>query len=146
MEQYNQTNPLIVIASLIVGVIIGYLIGTFTADTEMGTAVQDAGERAEQNLQEVDLSNNDMNNNDTATNSTGEASETAFVIEVDRLSSEQQIAIRAAGVGGEEIVITRGMVACAETEIGSERVVEIENGASISMSEGITLIACYNDN
>lgn len=151
MDQYNQnrTNPILIVIALLVGAIIGYLVGTFTADTQMGTAVQNAGARAEQNMEEIDFPNmkdgdaNDSVQNET-TLTTEEAAETAFVIEVDRLSDTQKAAIRAAGVDGDEIVITRGMVACAEAEIGSSRVAEIEDGASISMSEGVTLIACYN--
>lgn len=152
MDQYNQnkTNPIAIVIALLIGAIIGYFIGTFTADTQMGTAVQDAGDRAEQNIEEIDLPNtNDDDATTTAESETTlseeEAAETAFTIDISRLSDTQQAAVRAAGVEGEEIVITRGMVACAEAEMGSTRVAEIEDGAEIGVREGITLVACYND-
>lgn len=150
MEQYNRTNPIVVVIAVVAGIVIGYFIGTFTADTQMGTAVQETGEQAEQNLNEINFrSDSDINEDDMnadATLTEAEANETAFVVAMDRLSDTQQVAVRAAGVEGDEIVITRGMVVCAESEMGSSRVAEIEGGASISMSEGVTLISCYNSN
>ncbi|MFN3188218.1 MAG: hypothetical protein ACK42D_01595 [Candidatus Paceibacteria bacterium] len=148
MEHYNRTNPIAIVVSLLVGAIVGYLIGTFTADTQMGTAVQDVGDRAQQNIEEIEFQNNrgdDVTGNN-ATLTEEEANETAFVIQVSRLSDAQQAALRTAGVDDDEIVITRGMVVCAEAEMGASRVAEIEDGASISMGEGVTLVSCYNNN
>jgi len=134
----NNMNPVVIIISLVIGAVIGYFVGTFTADTEVGTTVQDAGTQFQENVEQIDLQP------DTVV--TPQDDEEVFTISMSQLSDDQQTILRTAGVDDDEIVITRAMVVCAEAELGAQRVAEIEDGATITMSEGVTLVACYNDN
>lgn len=147
MENTTHTNPIVIIVTLVIGVGIGYLIGVMTADTAVGTSIQTVAEYAEQNIEEnIANSNDDESEQVDSTLVAGDEAEPAFVIQVDSLTSAQQTMVRTAGVSGDSIIITKGMVACAEAEIGAPRVVEIQNGAEISMSEGIILVGCYTSN
>jgi len=147
MEQTTRTNPVVVIITLLIGVIIGYLIGTLTATTAVGTAIKESGTQAQNNIGQ-------NNNNPDGSLSgevrsdlvTGDANEPAFTIAVSSLGATQQAMLRTMGISEDEITITKGMVACAEVEIGAGRVVEIQNGAAVTMGEGVTLVRCYNGN
>lgn len=100
----------------------------------------------------------DGNNNDdmmlpvpTTTSASGTASSTvrsesdvAFTLRLQNLSVEQRAFLRLKGIDGDEIQVTNGMVTCAEAKLGRDRVVAIRNGASLSMSEQIQLLACYD--
>jgi mannose/fructose/N-acetylgalactosamine-specific phosphotransferase system component IIC len=136
MENTNQTSYTPVIIALIIGVILGFLLNAVTTGGEMEMMVRTVpnNETAESGTAPVD-----------STLVAGAENETAFTIQVESLPSAQQMMLRAAGVDGDSVVITKGMVACAETKMGASRVIEIQNGAQISMSEGSALIGCYNN-
>ncbi len=47
------------------------------------------------------------------------------------------------GLGIDISKITPTMIACAETSLGAARVAEVKNGASLSLTEKVKLVACY---
>lgn len=67
----------------------------------------------------------------------------AFTLKMANLSTEQRAFLKLRGIEGDEIQVTNAMVTCANTKFGSERVTAIRNGAELSMTEKITLLACY---
>lgn len=69
--------------------------------------------------------------------------EVAFVIDVSQIPDSQRAFLRTMGIEGNEISVTNTMLACAEAEIGVERMGEIRYGATPSMSEGLKLAGCY---
>lgn len=58
------------------------------------------------------------------------------------VSEDQKAAAEKVGIDLDEVTITPEMVSCAENKLGSERVVEIMNGASPTMLESISLLGC----
>lgn len=134
--------------SLLIGLIIGYLIGIYTANTDTAQSVRDSGS-------EVGGVMTDGAGSDESTTAasiseselvSGDPNEVAFTIEVATLSAAQRTALRTAGVSGDELVITKGMIACSEAEIGAERMVAIQNGETPSISEGVAIVGCYSSN
>ena len=65
-------------------------------------------------------------------------------IDASMLTDGQKQVLRTMRVDVESLVITPEMVACAEAKVGSERLAAIQGGDSPSMSEGASLLACYN--
>jgi hypothetical protein len=47
------------------------------------------------------------------------------------------------GIDPNTVNITPAMIACAEAKLGATRIEELKGGATPSMSEGISLMACY---
>jgi hypothetical protein len=145
MQNNTQTNYTPIIISLIVGVVIGFLIGTMAAGSTDNAALNTAQDRVPVSNDQNTTNTQPSGSNSDPVDSTlveGDANETAFAIQVGTLSAGQQTMLKAAGVDGDSINITKGMVACAEAEIGASRVVEIQNGAQMSMAESVTLIGC----
>ena len=60
------------------------------------------------------------------------------------MTERQQKARQFVGVDTKEIVITPEMFACAEASIGSQRMIDIQNGDTPSVVEGAKLLTCYN--
>jgi len=89
--------------------------------------------------QDDDMMNEDVDN----TASTSVDSEVAFTLKMQDLSAEQRAFLAMRGVEGDEVEVTNGMVDCAEAKLGIERVMEIRNGAALSMTEKVQLLACY---
>ena len=76
----------------------------------------------------------------------GDSNSVAFSIDVTKLSDTQKTALRVAGIEGDSLKITNGMVACMEAKIGTEQMVVIKNGASPSITQGLALATCYSSN
>lgn len=45
-----------------------------------------------------------------------------------------------------KIEITNMMMTCAKKDMSDSRLAEIKEGASVTMSEGVKLVSCYNAN
>jgi len=142
----NSTTVTVFVA--IVALIVGYLVGSMTNDrvdiTDVDTPRSATSPNNTNNNNANITSQNDGNVDSTLVS--GEPYEVAFTIKVANLPSTQQQALRVMGVDDAEISITNGMVACAESEVGAARVVEIKNGGSVSVSEGVVLMRCYSAN
>lgn len=67
-----------------------------------------------------------------------------MTINTSALSDTQRKMLETMGVDTENLTLTPEMVACAEAEVGSARLMEIKDGASPSMSESASLMGCYN--
>lgn len=132
MESITRENYTSIILALIVGVVIGFFLSPMIMGNNEASALQ-ATEDTE--IKEVD-----------STLVVGGEDEAAFTIQIDSLPPEQRMMLKGAGVGGDRVVITNGMVACAENEMGAKRVLEIKNGAEISLTEGAALVGCYTKN
>jgi cytoskeletal protein RodZ len=74
------------------------------------------------------------------------AKEVAFSIDVTKLPEAQQVSLKTMGMNDTKIEVTNAMVTCAEADISGSRVAEIKGGASVTASEGIKLVSCYNAN
>lgn len=69
--------------------------------------------------------------------------EEGIKLDSSTLSDGQRKMLEAMGIDTENITLTPEMVACAEAKVGSARLIEIQNGASPSVTEGAALAACY---
>lgn len=69
--------------------------------------------------------------------------EEGITVDTSGLSDTQRKMLETMGVDTENIILTPEMVVCAEAKVGSARLLEIQNGASPSVSEGASLAACY---
>ncbi len=64
-------------------------------------------------------------------------------IPADRITDGQRAMLQKLGIDPTTVTITAEAKACAEGELGADRVAEIQAGATPSWSEGIVLVACY---
>lgn len=64
-------------------------------------------------------------------------------VSTDSLTDAQKKMLESFGVDTNAITVTATMVACAEAKLGKERIEQIKNGATPSMLEGASLMACY---
>lgn len=64
-------------------------------------------------------------------------------VDSSMLTDGQQQLLETLGVEPDSITITPAMKTCAEAELGAARLREIQNGATPSFSEGVTLLRCY---
>lgn len=69
---------------------------------------------------------------------------TAFTINIADLPDEQKTMVRAAGINGEQIVVTNDMKACAESGVGVARTQAIAGDDKPTMFVGAKLVTCYN--
>lgn len=67
-----------------------------------------------------------------------------FKIDASVLSETQRKMLEGMGVDTSNLTFTPDMVACAEAEVGSARLMEIKDGASPNINEGASLMGCYN--
>jgi len=74
------------------------------------------------------------------------AKEVAFTIDVTKLPEAQQASLKLMGMNDTSIEITNAMLTCARVDMSETRVKEIEDGASVTASEGVKLVSCYNAN
>lgn len=114
--------------------IAGFILGRLTAGTgDMNDAFTNVSES-------VGIPSNQDTNNSGDTNANVEGGTT---IPANSLTDGQRKLIQALGVDPDSITITPEMVACAEAKLGAARITEIQNGATPSMGEGLSLAACY---
>lgn len=126
----------VVVSLTILALVLGILVGSFFNLTEMKEAAVNVIQNETSN--DTDDANSEL--------SETEKNQPAFTIVISDLPEAQRSALKAMGVDGNEIVVTEGMLACAETKIGADRMNEIRNGTAPSTGESISLFACYSQN
>jgi len=70
-------------------------------------------------------------------------SEVIFTIDVSSLGATEKAFLASAGISGDSINVTAAMFTCAEAKLGTDRITEIQNGATPSAIEGVSLVGCY---
>ena len=83
----------------------------------------------------------DTQTNEMSSSVAGE--EASYQVSQNQLSAEQRALLTKFGIDADSITITAAMIACAEAKIGAARLEEIKAGATPSLSEGASLVACY---
>lgn len=73
----------------------------------------------------------------------GEEETEGTEVDIGALPEGQRTLLRALGIEGDTVTLTPQMIACAEAKVGTERLEEIQNGATPSFSEGLSLFGCY---
>jgi hypothetical protein len=73
----------------------------------------------------------------------GDNSTGGTAVETADLSEGQRRLLAAFGVDADTVTITPAMIACAEAKLGAPRIEEIKNGATPTVTEGASLVACY---
>lgn len=79
--------------------------------------------------------------NDTST-STAPLLTAPVTVSTEQLPENQKKVLDTLGISEKEFTITPEMVECAIDVVGETRALEIEKGASPSLSEGLTLLVC----
>lgn len=74
---------------------------------------------------------------------TENGSAVAFTISIANLPDSQKAFLRTMGITGDSIPVTNTMFACAQANVGSDRMTAIKNGETPSVGEGVKLAACY---
>ncbi len=133
-----KQNTFGIVAAGLVIFVSGYLLGYLTSDTA-NTAMTSTGNQTKETAAEV---GGTTTFNET-TPATPSGDEVAFTINVENIPEAQRAFLKTMGITGNEIVVTNTMLACAQVEIGIDRMVEIQNGATPSVSEGLALAGCY---
>ncbi len=118
-------HPLVFITLILLAFGVGFLGGKMS--------MMNLGDT--QNTTETSAGPTDESN---STNSSGDTS-----VSGNNLTPGQRQMLTAMGINADEFTVTAEMIACAETELGAERVEEIKNGATPSFGEGVSLVACY---
>jgi hypothetical protein len=131
----NTKNLLLLILFVIVfGV--GFVLGRSGIETPLNSVADNVADSIEENTP--------MNNNESTTKDTAsESSNNAGIKVANNLTAGQRAMLESFGLNPDEITITPTMIACAEAKVGASRVTEIQNGATPSLLEGASLIACY---
>lgn len=142
-----NNNVLVGIVGIII-IIIGFIIyGAMTDDSEMNTdEVTATTTRSATNAEVEAQLEREAEFRAEREAEEAKAQEVAFTIEVANLPEDQQAALKAMGMNDTSIEITNAMLTCARVDMSETRVKEIEDGASVTASEGIKLVSCYNAN
>ena len=136
-EVMKQNTFGIVAAGLVIFVS-GYVLGYLISDTA-DTAMTSSGNQIKETAVEV----SDMATSSVTTPAAQNGDAVAFTINVENIPETQRAFLKTMGITGNEIVVTNTILACAQAEIGIVRMVEIQNGATPSVSEGLALAGCY---
>lgn len=134
MKQNTFLTVAIALLIFVCGYVLGYL-SSDTADTAITTITDQVKETATQ-MEDIVKTDEPI-----PTVENGEA--VAFTINVENIPETQRAFLTTMGISGNEIVVTNAMLACAEAEIGVARMLEIKNGATPAMTEGLKLAGCY---
>lgn len=59
------------------------------------------------------------------------------------MTASQRKMLESFGLDPDKITITQATITCAEGKLGAARIAEITNGATPSLMEGASLVACY---
>lgn len=142
-----NNNVLAAVVGIII-IIIGFIIyGAMTDDSEMNTdEVTATTTRSATNAEVEAQLEREAEFRAEREAEEAKEQEVAFTIEVANLPEDQQAALKAMGMNDTSIEITNAMLTCARVDMSETRVKEIEDGASVTASEGIKLVSCYNAN
>lgn len=123
---HMQSNTILTVLLVLVSFGIGYAAGTadFFSRT-IPTALN------EENVRTTDTTSG------TSTTSADTASSGVT------LTAEQRALVESFGIDPDTVHITPAMIACAEAEVGSARLAQIQGGDKPSFTEGMKLMACY---
>ncbi len=125
-----HNNTLLTALVIVVVFVGGFMIGRMTSQSPLPTFMT--------------TSTNETKTSDTADSNTSVTNNTQTSGNSDAAStlSEGQLKMLAS-FGIDPNSITPAMIACGEAKLGAERTAEIKGGATPSISEGISLMACY---
>lgn len=116
----NTKTSLVV--SVVVALIVGFLAGRMTAGTDLNLSKTSEEENTsveqEQNTEREQVADSN-------------------------LTEGQKKLLESMGIDSTKVVITAEMAACANGKLGVARMEEIKNGATPSMTEGVSLLVCY---
>ncbi len=132
----RSTSTFGTIAMALVIFVCGYLLGYFTGDATKAVVATTS------NAVEEKITDNGLGSAEEVP-TVEDPDGVAFTINIENIPEAQRTFLRTMGIDGNEIVVTNQMLACAEAKLGSARMTEIQNGATPSMSEGVSLMACY---
>jgi len=135
----NQTlTTVAVVALAVVTFALGFIMGNMTAggDSNPMSAMQEGIKNTKDAVTGSGSSAEDYAGVENA-------NEVAFTISGENLTDGQRKMLDTMGIDSAQLKVTYAMLACAEAEIGSSRVSEIQNGATPSFSEGLKLVGCY---
>ncbi|MFM2381511.1 MAG: hypothetical protein RLZZ76_278 [Candidatus Parcubacteria bacterium] len=120
---------------LVLGIvfILGFVLGKMNVATPADTMI----ESAKESYTEMTTKTPQESGQTKTTQGTG------ATVSADALTESQKKMLESFGVDTNAITVTTAMIACAEAKLGAARVEEIKNGATPSMLEGASLIACY---
>lgn len=135
LYKYMNQSGLVTGIVMVVIFIIGFLFGRMSGgDTSLpvtnGTSATE---------------NTTVGANDSGSGASGDSTTEGATVNTSSLPEGQRRLLETLGLDTNNITITPEMVACAEAELGAARVTEIENGATPSFSEGVTLFRCYGN-
>ena len=133
-----KQNTFGIVAAGLVIFVSGYVLGYLISDTA-DTAMTSSGNQIKETAAEV----SDMATSSVTTPAAQNGDAAAFTINVENIPETQRALLKTMGITGNEIVVTNTILACAQVEIGIDRMVEIQNGATPSVSEGLALAGCY---
>jgi hypothetical protein len=133
-------NKYIQVLILVVVFVVGFVLGKMNVATPADAVIESAKETFIQ-TQTSDVPKQEVS--ETTTPGTDTKPSPATSISVDALTDSQKKMLESLGVNTEAITVTAAMIACAEAKLGKARIEEIKNGATPSMLEGVSLMACY---
>lgn len=115
---------------LVIVFVLGFILGKMNVATPADNMI----ERAKETYIETTAKTPETN---------GGAQSAPTPVSTDSLTDSQKKMLESFGVDTNAITVTAAMIACAEGKLGKARIEEIKNGATPSMLEGASLIACY---
>lgn len=122
-----HNNTMLTALVIVVVFVGGFIIGRMTSESSLPAFMTTS-----QNKTDTADTNTTGTNNTPSSGNSGNASSL----------SEGQLKMLAS-FGIDPNSITPAMIACGEAKLGAERTAEIKGGATPSISEGISLMACY---
>jgi hypothetical protein len=120
----------------------GFGLGYVTATPYMNEGEDAQEENVIENFFDRSSDAADTNSNTESSVADSVPSE-GTTLDASVMTDGQRKLLESLGVDADSITITPQMIACAESSLGSERVGEIQNGATPSFVEGTKLMACY---
>lgn len=121
-----RSHTILTVVLVVVAFAIGYIAGTLDFSPRTVTTTFN-----QENVRVDDT----ISNTDTPSTHTVSGEVT--------LTPDQQQLVESFGIDPNTIHITPSMIACAEAELGSARLAQIQNGDKPSFTEGLKLVACY---